>query len=276
MKYSVMLTLAALIAEPASAGWPNILATRGYREDFPSWGALFGDEDGQYSGYEWYVYSVNTQDDDGNDEWELNYFMIRASADRRDDERSGRDDDYVDLNGVNLLMMHGMGQDAQTWLTGYFVGKPLPLKLADSGYTVLMGNNRGTKFSRNLQVSDAASEEYWDFDFTDYALKDLPALVHSISEDFGSVTYVGYDMGNMQLFYGLTQLEDFFFSYHVSRLVALAPSVIPAKDYFGTLTYNESVGAYRALGIYAVNGPNWADDLEKISTNLGEAAHSQA
>ena len=133
-----------------------------------------------------------------------------------------------------------------------------------------MGNNRGTRYTKNLQVIDASSEGYWNFDFTDYGVKDLPAIVHTIPN---SVTYVGYDMGNMQLFYGLTQLEDFFFKNHVSRLVAMAPSVLPAKDYFGTLKYEEGVGAYRALGIYAINGPNWTYDLQKIKDNLGEAAH---
>ena len=54
-------------------------------------------------------------------------------------------------------MMHGMGQDAETWLEGYFVGTPLPFKLVDLGYTVYMGNNRGTKFSHNVQVEDQAS-----------------------------------------------------------------------------------------------------------------------
>ena len=52
--------------------------------------------------------------------------------------------------------------------------------LVDDGYTVYMGNNRGTKFSKNLQREDTSSEEYWDFDFTDMGTKDLPAIIHSI------------------------------------------------------------------------------------------------
>jgi pimeloyl-ACP methyl ester carboxylesterase len=58
------------------------------------------------------------------------------------------------LNYIDVLMVHGQGQDAETWLTGYFVGQPLPLKLVDLGYTVWMANNRGTKFSKNMNVSD--------------------------------------------------------------------------------------------------------------------------
>ena len=79
-------------------------------------------------------------------------------------------------------MMHGQGQDAETWLTGYFVGTPLPLKLVDQGYIVYMGNNRGTKFSDNTLVKSKASEAYWNFDFTDMGESDLPAFLHTIKE----------------------------------------------------------------------------------------------
>ena len=161
---------------------------------------------------------MNTHDENDQDEWELNFFVIEPSDSRQAIGVADKDhEEYVKLNeNVSLLMMHGMGQDAESWLTGYFVGKPLPLKLVDLGYRVVMGNNRGTKFSRNLQISDTASEEYWDFDFTDFGTKDLPAIVHSVDRLFDTpITYIGYDMGNMQLFYGLTQLEDFFFSSHI-------------------------------------------------------------
>ena len=70
------ITFATLFQTLVYADWPNIQATTGYKEDFPSWGALFGDEDGQYSGYDWKVYTVNTKDDDGEDEWQLNFFQI--------------------------------------------------------------------------------------------------------------------------------------------------------------------------------------------------------
>ena len=127
--------------------------------------------------------------------------------------------------------------------------------LADQGYTVYMANNRGTKFSKNLQHDDDASEAYWDFDFTDMGTKDLPAVIHSIRSineannatyvlelleggrtlpprrfaDNDTLTYIGYGMGNMQMFYGLTQLEDFFFNETLSSFIALAPCVLPTN-----------------------------------------------
>lgn len=59
----------------------------------------------------------------------------------------------------NVLMMHGMQQDAESWLTGYFVGNPMPLQLVDAGYTVYMANARATKYSsKNANIADRASE----------------------------------------------------------------------------------------------------------------------
>ena len=187
-------------------------------------------------------------------------------------------------------MMHGQGQDAESWLTGYFVGTPLPLKLVEEGYTVYMANNRGTKFSKNLQHEDDASEAYWDFDFTDMGTKDLPAIVHSIgaikalnstAPELGTkhnvtLSYIGYDMGNMQMFYGLTQLEKFFFNETVTRFIALAPCVLPNYQSNTLLDYKSSVGAYRSLGVYAINGPNWTNDLDKICSSLGQYACTEA
>ena len=71
------------------------------------------------------------------------------------------------------------------------------------------------------------------------------------------------------MFYGLTQLEDFYFNSYISSFVAFAPCVLPITKAGGFLSYKQSVGGYRDLGVYAVNGPNWASDLIKICENLG-------
>lgn len=244
------------------ASWPDTSVTESYKDHFPTWSAIFGNKPGQYDSYEWKVYTTHTVDDNGENEWQLNFFQILARDDRIVNS--------VKRNNVSVLLMHGMGQDAETWLKGYFVGLPLPLKLADLGYTVYMGNNRGTKFSKNMQVADESSEAYWDFDFRDMGTKDLPALIHSINQlEGGDLVYIGYDLGNTQMFYGLTQLEDFYFNSYISSFVALAPCVLPQTQAGGFLSYEQSVGGYRDLGVYAVNGPNWADDLDKICDNLG-------
>ena len=71
------------------------------------------------------------------------------------------------------------------------------------------------------------------------------------------------------MFYGLTQLEDFYYSGNIASFVAMAPCVLPVSDTktFPN-TYADSVGAFRDLGVYAINGPNWEEDLTRICANL--------
>ena len=204
------------------------------------------------------------------DRWQLNVFRLRPLKIHYE---------YYWSNGKSVLMVPDSGMDAETMLQGYFVGSPLPLKLAATGYTVYMANNRGTKYSSvNLDVADMASEQYWDFDFTDMGVYDLPAIIHSIKQfDGQSLRMIAYGKGNMQMFYGLTQLEDFYYSGNISSYVAMAPCVLPVDDAKNfPNTYAEGVGAFRDLGVYAINGPNWEQDLSRICANLNQNACFEA
>lgn len=82
-------------------------------------------------------------------------------------------------------------------------------------------------------------------------------------------------MGNMQMFYGLTQLEEYWFAERISSFVAMAPCIFTEPS-VSNLDYADGVGAYRGLGVYAVNGPNWESDLAKICDNLSSVACTEA
>ena len=87
--------------------------------------------------------------------------------------------------------------------------------------------------------------------------EDVPAFIDKIVEITAQpkVTYIGYDQGNTQIFYGLTQKPSL--ASRINKVIALAPCV-----FYNRLTmpepYHEAIGGLRKkLKIYGINGPDW-------------------
>ena len=72
------------------------------------------------------------------------------------------------------------------------------------------------------------------------------------------MTYIGYDQGNTQIFYGLTQLQETFYARKLNKVIALAPCVFYNTALMGT-PYAESTGWYRDQSIYGINSEQWPD-----------------
>jgi lysosomal acid lipase/cholesteryl ester hydrolase len=75
-----------------------------------------------------------------------------------------------------VLLQHGDSSDGAYWFCAYHDygdgGKPLHLQLADAGYDVWIGNNRGTPYSQkheNLTVSDPA---FWKWSWAEMGIYD--------------------------------------------------------------------------------------------------------
>ena len=76
-------------------------------------------------------------------------------------------------------------------------------------------------------------------------------------------------MGTSQMFYGLTQIEDSYYSQYLNKFVAIAPCV-----YLETISYDDYVngyGEYRKLGINVIGGPNWHTHVKDICANMAES-----
>ena len=73
-RFASASAIASLFAGTVFADWPSVSYTEASKEDFSTWGALFGEHDGQYSGYTWKPYTVTTEDG-----WELTMFQLTAS-----------------------------------------------------------------------------------------------------------------------------------------------------------------------------------------------------
>jgi len=95
-----------------------------------------------------------------------------------------------------------------------------------AGYDVWLGNTRGNTYSRaHVEYDpDKNPRKFWAYDFEQMGQYDIPANLNYITGLTGveKVTYIGHSQGTTQMFYGLSEFEDFYAS-KVNLFVALGP-----------------------------------------------------
>ncbi|NXE93003.1 LIPM Lipase, partial [Menura novaehollandiae] len=96
-----------------------------------------------------------------------------------------------------VLIVHGFSLDGGDWVDN-LPDNSLAFILADAGYDVWIGNNRGNSWSRRHLNLSIDSEEFWDFSFHEMAMYDLPAMVGFIlmQTEQDKLFYVGHAQGN--------------------------------------------------------------------------------
>lgn len=126
-----------------------------------------------------------------------------------------------------VYIHHGLMMSSDVFLCTTTAERSVALRLADAGYDVWLGNNRGNKYSRkhiSLGPHDAA---FWDFGIDEYALYDIPDSIEYILDTTGesSVSYVGFSQGTAQAFAALSIHPKLNKKFNV--FVALAPAMSP-------------------------------------------------
>ncbi len=98
--------------------------------------------------------------------------------------------------------------------------------LANIGYDVWLGNNRGNKYSRShISLNPDKDKNFWNYSYHEMGKYDLPAMIDFIQLTTRSnrkITYVGHSQGTSQLFAGMTLLPDYF-EQKINGFIALGP-----------------------------------------------------
>ena len=178
-----------------------------------------------------------------------------------------------------IIFNHGLFGDAMSWVGAFLETQPgeqpYILQLVDQGYDVWMTNNRGTAYSQgHKSFAVATSNSYWDFSFAEMGLYDDKANIKLVKEKSGKKPiWLGWSQGTTQLLYALAKEKadgGTFFGENLDKAVLFTPCAVPAD---GGVVFDPTIGLfkYQELGVYAINGPNWASDAEYLCQNLDEA-----
>jgi pimeloyl-ACP methyl ester carboxylesterase len=121
-------------------------------------------------------------------------------------------------------MQHGIFDSSDSWVANK-ESKSLAFVLANLGYDVWLGNNRGNKYSRNhISLNPNTNDVFWNFSFHEMGKYDLPAMIDFIRRKTGKskISYVGHSQGTTQLFSALTYNTEFMTS-RINSFAALGP-----------------------------------------------------
>mmetsp|Transcript_6174 Transcript_6174/g.23339 ORF Transcript_6174/g.23339 Transcript_6174/m.23339 type:complete len:573 (-) Transcript_6174:1688-3406(-) len=136
----------------------------------------------------------------------------------------GDSPDEPEREPVVVYLQHGILNSGSVWFVN---GKnSLPFLLADQGYHVWIGANRGTRFST---VKDKSRTSWHEMGTIDLPLQIQHALRVSRAS---KLTYVGHSQGTTQLFVGLSQVP--YLSEAINVFIGLDP-VVTVKHPHGWL-----------------------------------------
>ncbi|NXF38608.1 LIPM Lipase, partial [Nyctibius bracteatus] len=147
-----------------------------------------------------------------------------------------RDGYYVSLNRIPygrenprnrgakpvVFLQHGFLAEGSQWVQN-LANNSLGFILADSGYDVWLGNNRGTSWSQRHQHLSADQVEFWDFSFHEMAVYDLPAMIDFVLQKTGQkqIYYIGHSQGCTIAFIAFSSMPEL--AQKIKTFFALAP-----------------------------------------------------
>jgi len=127
-----------------------------------------------------------------------------------------------------VYLHHGLLMSSDVWVCISEEERCLPFALANQGYDVWLGNNRGNKYGKKSTRFSPTSSEFWNFSIDQFAFHDIPDNIDYVLNTTSqpSLAYIGFSQGTAQAFATLSihpGLND-----KVNLFIALAPAMSPA------------------------------------------------
>ncbi|GMF64493.1 unnamed protein product [Phytophthora lilii] len=121
-----------------------------------------------------------------------------------------------------VLVQHGLLDSSFSWVCN-FRNQSFAFVLADAGYDVWLGNNRGNTYSTSHVKYTTEDDAFWDFSWEDMGKFDLPAMINHVRGVSGqdTVSLVGHSEGTTQAFVAFAENQTL--AQSVSYFAALAP-----------------------------------------------------
>ncbi|CAE6531823.1 unnamed protein product [Rhizoctonia solani] len=126
-----------------------------------------------------------------------------------------------------VYLHHGLLMNSEVWVCLTDRERCLPFILADAGYDVWFGNNRGNKYSKKSIHSIPSEAKFWNYSIDDFCLFDIPDSIEYILNltKSKSLSYVGFSQGTAQAFAALSIHPAL--NEKIDIFIALAPAMSP-------------------------------------------------
>lgn len=130
-----------------------------------------------------------------------------------------------ETNKPAVLLQHGLLCSSADWVNNGGPESSLGFLLADRGYDVWLGNQRGNTWSRKHTTldPDVDKKEFWNFSWDEIGRFDLPAMIDFIMEQTGvdGVFYAGHSQGTTAFFVMASERPEY--NDKIKFMSALAP-----------------------------------------------------
>jgi lysosomal acid lipase/cholesteryl ester hydrolase len=127
-----------------------------------------------------------------------------------------------------VYLHHGLLMNSEVWVCLTEEERCLPFALANQGYDVWLGNNRGNKYSKKSTRSSPTSPRFWNFSMDEFAFHDIPDTIDYVLNTTSqrTLSYIGFSQGTAQAFATLSIHPGL--NEKVNVFIALAPAMSPA------------------------------------------------